>query len=680
MGALMTRKSKDSEKGLTMSPIFSDNMILQRGTSLTVWGLAVPGDKICVSFAGQVKTASAGKDSKWKLALDPLEVSAVPGTMSVHSAIQDQTMIFRNVLVGDVWLCSGQSNMQLSVAESMDSKTEITTANHPKIRLFTVPRNAQIRPKEFSDGAWSVCSPSSIGDFSAVGYFFGSEIHRMTGVPIGLINCSWNGTCAEAWTSGKSLMADPVFNRKFAEYEREIEDPAKAVQEYAARLDEWKARYDIRDESNDGLAKSWHRPATDDSKWKKMELPKSWQDSGHKFSGVLWFRRELMIPADWQGQDLELSLGAIDKSDITYFNGTRVGSMTMEESPDAWRTPRVYTVPGKTVKRGRNLIAVRVFSNIYEGGFIGSPDEMKLRPVSKAIVSEPISLNGNWKFAVEKKFGLVPPPPQQIWGEGNPNSPHILFDNMISPLLNYGIRGAIWYQGEANAGQAEEYRKLFPMMIQCWRKAWKLGDFPFYFVQLANFQSPKKYHIEHAWAELRNAQAMTLSLPQTGMAVAIDVGDPEDVHPKNKKIVGHRLSLHALANDYGFKNLIFSGPIYDNMEISAGKIRVYFRHTAAGLVAHGKEIHGFSLAGKDGKFVQALAEIETDGRSVVVSSPQVKNPVAVRYGWANSPDCNLYNSSNLPASPFRAMKKIKDADVSIKQKNGKKSCISQRNR
>jgi sialate O-acetylesterase len=302
------------------------------------------------------------------------------------------------------------------------------------------------------------------------------------------------------------------------------------------------------------------------------------------------------------------------------------------------------------VKPGRNVIAVRVYSNIFVGGFIGTPNQMQLVP-AKGKKEDSIPLSGKWKFEIEANFGLVPPPPPPPRGQGNANSPYMLFNNMIKPILPYGIRGAIWYQGESNADKAKQYRKLFPLMIQSWRNAWKQGNFPFYFVQLANFQARPSQPSESAWGELREAQTMTLSIPNTGMAVTIDIGEANDIHPRNKQDVGLRLALPALAKLHELKNIVYSGPIYKSMKIEKSRIRISFNHVGGGLVVHGKKLEGFSVAGKDRKFVWADANLE--GNTVVASSPQVTKPVAVRYAWAENPQCNLFNSSDLPASPFR---------------------------
>ncbi len=636
---------------MKLASVFSDNMVFQHDIKLPVWGWSEPGDTVTVEFAGKKKAAVAKKDGKWSVILNPMKISNEPGILTVSSKISKSSKLqIKNILVGEVWVCSGQSNMEWALMNSRNSAEEMAAANYPNIRLFTIPRTADINPKQDVNGSWCCCSPDTVQGFSAVAYFFGREIHRKTGVPVGLINTSWGGTIAEAWTSREAMASDPFFKKVLSEYEFELNNPDDAVKGIHAKQKEWADKFGNKDTKNEGESKGWHKPDANIAKWKEMELPTTWQGAGHVHSGIFWFRREVDVPANWAGKDLTLSIGPTDKSDVTYFNGVQVGSITMEQRPDAWSTPRIYTVPGKLVKTGRNVIAVRVYSNIYAGGFIGTPVQMQLVPVAGK-KETPIPLSGAWKYELEANFGLVPNPPPPPRGQGNANSPYMLFNNMIKPILSYGIRGAIWYQGESNADKAKQYRKLFPLMINSWRKAWKQGNFPFYFVQLANYNPTRHQPEESTWGELREAQTMTLSLPNTGMAVTIDIGEAKDIHPRNKQDVGLRLALPALTKLHGFKNLVYSGPLYKAMKIEKKHIRISFDHLGGGLVVHGKKLEGFSIAGKDKKFVWADARIE--GNTVVVSSQQVSKPAAVRYAWAENPTCNLFNSSDLPASPFR---------------------------
>ncbi|MFA6293176.1 MAG: sialate O-acetylesterase, partial [Victivallales bacterium] len=367
---------------MKLAAVFSDNMVIQHGMATPVWGWAEPGDRITVEFRGQKKTVVARKDGTWSVKLGKSPISCEPREIRVSSKIGNRQLTIGNVLVGEVWVCSGQSNMEWQVMNTRNAAQETAAANYPNMRLFTVPKVADINPKQDINGSWSCCSPETVGGFSAVAYFFGREIHRKTGVPVGLINTSWGGTIAETWTSREAMMADPFFRKVVGEYESEISNPDGVVKGIAAKQKEWLEKFDIKDTKNEGEAKGWHKPDADTANWREMDLPTTWQAAGHVYSGIFWFSREVDVPARWAGQDLTLAIGPTDKSDVTYFNGTRVGSITMEQRSDAWCTPRIYTVPGNLVKAGRNVITVRVFSNIYGGGLIGTPQQMRLIPVA----------------------------------------------------------------------------------------------------------------------------------------------------------------------------------------------------------------------------------------------------------------------------------------------------------
>ncbi|MCL5408500.1 MAG: sialate O-acetylesterase [Candidatus Omnitrophica bacterium] len=636
------------ESRFSIPCILSDNMVLQRGKKINIWGWAEPEDQIYVEFSRQQKNIKTDKKGKWSVFFEPELFSCLGKDMFIYSKKENKKIQIKNILIGDVWVCSGQSNMEWPLDSALNAEEEIENANYPNIRLFSVPLKAHLTPDGDVLGHWTCCSPETVGKFSAVGYFFGREIHRKTGIPIGLINSSWGGTIAEAWTSREVLISDKNFKKVVKEYEEELFNPdSKKI--FLEQQRKWGEKYDIKDLKNQGEIDGWHNIELDNSEWRNMSLPGNWQSVGHNYSGIFWFRKEIQIPGDWKGKALTLSLGPTDKSDITYFNGVKIGSINMEQRLDAWCTPRIYTVPGKLVNTGKNVISVRVFSNIYQGGFIGRPLQMKIFPVDNETSAIPLA--GIWKYRIEANFGLIPPPPAGPRGEGNANSPYILFDNMIKPLIKYRICGAIWYQGESNVDKAKQYRILFSLMIKSWRKAWKQGNFPFLYVQLANYMMPKGEPSDSAWAELREAQTLTLSVSNTGMAVAIDIGEAGDIHPRNKQDVGIRLSLPALDMTCDFKNLVYSGPIYKSMLIEKNKIRIKFDYTAGGLICHGKYLKGFSISGKNKKFVWAEAVVENN--EVVISSPKILKPVAVRYAWADNPECNLYNSSGLPASPFR---------------------------
>lgn len=627
---------------MKLASIFTNNMVLQQNLPLSIWGTAEKGAAIAVRFAGQEVKGKADETGRWEVRLQPLTASAEPRTLTAESG--GVTIAVSNVLVGEVWVCSGQSNMNWTLASTMNAEQEVAAAEFPNVRLFTVPSQAVMEPQtEMPNAAWHVCTPETAAPFSAVGYFFGRELHRRLGVPVGLINSSWGGTLAEAWTSREGLLSEPA-----------IRDIVDNLDQKLPSLDQERAKWELenreleertKDKENLGFAKGWADFPCPSGEWKEMQLPGLWQKRGHPYSGVFWFRKEVELPASWAGKDLVLSLGAADKSETSYFNNEKVGSLTMEDRPDAWSVQRVYTVPGRLVKAGRNVIAVRVHSNIYDGGLNGPAAVMHVTCPSVPD-AEPLPLTGTWQYAVEANYGFVQPPAQPL-GPGNPNTPCSLFNGMISPLIPFGVRGAIWYQGESNSSRPYQYRTLFPALIRDWRRLWNQPDFAFYFVQLANFQPAP---IEK-WPELREAQTLTLALPHTGMAVTIDIGEPEDVHPRNKQDVGLRLALNALHQTYGQKEVVPCGPLFKESKREGTQIRIAFNYTDGGLMVRGESLKGFAIAGEDQNFVEADARIEDD--TLVVFNPKVTAPVAVRYGWANSPVCNLYNGAGLPASPFR---------------------------
>ncbi|MDR3706795.1 MAG: sialate O-acetylesterase [Capsulimonadaceae bacterium] len=622
-------------------------MVLQQGTPVRVWGWAEPGEAITVAIAGQNAGARAGVDGRWNVRLDALDAGG-PYEMTVSGA-RDR-IVLNDVLAGEVWVCSGQSNMEMGVELVDNADAEIRDANQPLIRLFTVPKKIAMEPQEDVVGQWYPCTPENIrrgewAGFSAAAYFFGKELARNLKTPIGLVHSSWGGTVAEAWTSRDGLLGVEAL-RPFVE---RLDESAKQPSMYLQSLRDFEAKLFGDGDRNIGLEQGWPNPITDTSTWPKMQLPSTWQAAGLGFSGVLWFRKEVELPRNWAGQDLKLHIGACDKNDITYFNGERVGALSYMDQLDSWQAPREYDVPGRLVNGGVNTIAVRVSSYAYDGGMRGPEDQMFIEPAG--VHDNPsISLSGAWHYNVEKNIGFVDTStiPQPPYGEENPNSPTVLFNGMIAPLLNFAIRGAIWYQGESNSSRAEQYRTLFPSMIRDWRRNFAQGDFPFYFVQLANF-IPGGAEVD-CWAFLREAQLLTLNEPNTGMAVAADIGLPADVHPTNKQEVGRRLALNALAQAYGDKDLVYSGPIFRSAKVEGSAVRLFFDHVASGLRAHGS-LTGFVIAGDDGEFVAADACL--DGESVLVSSPAVRKPRSVRYAWADNPDCSLYNSAGLPASPFR---------------------------
>ena len=622
--------------------LFTDNLVLQRGVAVPVWGSAEPGGTVTVTLGERTATAVADAQGRWMAKLPALEAG---GPHELTIAGKD-TVTLKNVLVGDVWICSGQSNMEQGIGACANPKQEIADANHPRIRLFMVPHHVAGEPQTAVDASWKVCSPQTVAaggwaGFSGAAYYFGRHLHKELGVPIGLIQTCWGGTIAEAWTSAEALETMPAFKTAVEQFAQRVADLKKGKDTFEKLMDQWWRKSDPGSATDPG----WADPALDASAWKTMALPQHWEkvaDVGN-FDGLIWFRREIDVPPAWAGKDLRLELGPIDDRDTTFFNGQKVGAT------DAYNAARRYTVPGKLVKAGKSLIAVRVLDTGGGGGVYGQPAQLKLSLPGGA--ARPLALAGPWRYKISAPMAKLSPPPVRQLG-GNPNVVTVLYNGMIAPLLPYAIQGAIWYQGESNAGRAMQYRTLLPTLIRDWRGRFGVGDFPFVIVQLANFMAVQTTPVQDGWAALREAQLLTAQNdPKVGLAVITDIGDARDIHPKNKQDVGKRLALSALAIAHG-RTLVHSGPEFRAMTVEGGKARLTFAHVGGGLVAKGgPKLKGFAVAGEDKKFVWADAVI--DGECLVVSSPDVPKPAAVRYNWANNPIGNLFNKEGLPATPFR---------------------------
>ncbi len=627
---------------IRLPSIIGDNMVLQGGNRVSVWGWADPNEEVHVrvSWRDGDWTLTGDRNGMWRFAMTAPD-SAGPHQITLRG---ENTITLKNILVGDVWVCSGQSNMEWPVQSSNNAPQEIAAANYPNIRLFTVQKTIADTPQDDCVGQWVECNPQTVGGFSAVGYFFGRHLHGELNTPIGLINTSWGGTVAEAWTSAEALRRMPDFGARMEVLEQAKANPDAALKKYREALVRWQETVRSSETPGQGCI----QPGFDDSGWQQMALPTLWEQAAlTNFDGLVWFRKTVEVPPAWAGKDVVLELGPIDDMDTTWFNGVEVGA---EQESGRWQVARRYRVDGKLVKAGRNVIVVQVLDTGGGGGIYGQPTQMKISPAGGP-EDQAISLAGTWRYKVAYDLASMPPRPIAPAWMNNPNAPTVLYNGMIAPITSYPVRGAIWYQGESNADRAYQYRDLFPTMIRCWRNSWNQRDFPFLFVQLANYMATKPQPADSAWAELREAQSMTLQLPATGMATIIDIGEANDIHPRNKQDVGKRLALWALASCY-HKPIAYSGPLYKSMQIEGNRIVLHFDHTNGGLAAQGGEpLKGFAIAGTDRTFVWAKAEIE--GNTVVVSSDEVRTPVAVRYAWADNPVCNLYNGAGLPASPFR---------------------------
>ncbi|MDD4032778.1 MAG: sialate O-acetylesterase [Bacteroidales bacterium] len=608
----------------------SDNMVLQRDLPIHIRGWADAGESVTLSFNGQKVKGRADKKGEWKIVLDPMTFGG-PYEMKIKG--KNNEIFLKNILLGDVWICSGQSNMEFTLAGTKNGKEEIEQSQYPQIRLFNVTKGISHKPEsELPGGSWTECNPSTSGNFSAVGYFFGRELFRKTGIPIGLINSSWGGTDIEPWISGGTMINLPEYTEAMKTLNSE------EFGQKLAQRNQSEALFRKAMENDPGMTGKWYEPSPDLSGWKQTKtistierLEKTAMD------GIFWFCKEIELPEGFENQSAKLSLGPIDDNDITFINGQKIGST------DGYSIPRVYEIQPGILHAGKNKIIIQVTDASGNGGITGMPGQIFLETGGNRI---PLSNDWYYKVSVNsKEFNMI---------DIGPNAyPSLLYNAMIHPLTGTGIKGVIWYQGENNAAMAKRYRLLFTHFIQDWRQQWGLGDIPFIWAQLANFMAPSEQPDQSQWAELREAQSMALSLPNTAQAVLTDIGEANDIHPKNKQDVGLRMALGAIHLSYG-GNVVYSGPVYKSMKVEGNRIILTFDPAGSGLVAKDKYgyLKGFAIAGEDHRFVWAQARIE--GNQIIVHSDKVVNPISVRYAWANNPDeANLYNQEGFPASPFR---------------------------
>jgi len=617
-----------SNANVRMPLLFSDGMVLQRNKTIPVWGWADANEKVEVRFNKQIKTIKADKNGKWMVKLDA-EKAGGPFELNI---IGKNKIVIADVLVGEVWICSGQSNMEFQVYKTMNAKAEIEDSNYPMIRHFGVAQDLSGSPKEdLKAGKWAVCNKENVGDFTAVGYFFAKKIYAELKIPIGIINTSWGGTCVETWTSREAFENSEDFKDMIAEvpqvdldaifetYKKSVLDNLKNVQGFDVTM------------TNENQFKELN---FQDTNWPEIKVPSLWENQQiGNIDGVVWMRKTIVLSAEQAKKEAVLHLSKVDDEDVTYVNGIQVGTNNI------WESQRVYKIPAGVLKEGVNVIAVRIADYTGGGGIYGDPADLKID-----FKDSNIPLEGLWKFnVVQVKIAI------------SPNSyPSLLYNAMVNPLIPYAFQGVLWYQGEANVGRAKQYKIAFPLMISDWRTKWNQGNFPFYFVQLSTFDeyggNSKK---GSKWAELREAQTQTLRLTNTGMVVTTDIGNAKDIHPTNKQDVGKRLAAIALNNVYN-KKMVYSGPAFLSQEIKGNQIILTFDNLGSGLSSSDSNgiLKGFEIAGTDKVFHSAKAIIQNN--KVIVSSENVPNPVAVHYGWADDDtEINLFNKEKFPASPFR---------------------------
>lgn len=615
---------------VTLPNYITDNMIVQQNSVLTVNGQAAPGSRVKVS-AGWEKgsqTVTADKNGKFIVRLATPKAGG-PYTMTFED--KDGAVNIENVLSGELWLCSGQSNMEFPVqgwTTVMDNDHVVATAHHPDIRLLQVKKKTAFSPcedVEVNGGGWQICTSASMADFSAIAYFFAKELSDQLKVPVGVIDTTWGGTPAEAWTSAEALGSVAGFENELADLKAAGYDADRLNDIYHRRIDEWMS---LAKSGNADFDKGTIQSGAD---WNSIAVPGYWEHSVlPSFDGIVWLQRSIDVPAELAGKPLELNFRAIDDEDVTFFNGRQVGQGS------GYDTPRSYAVPGELVRAGKNVITVKVSDFGGEGGIAPGVTEAVVGGVK-------IPLSGNWQYLVQTDFSKLPPKPVAPAGSSYPS---VLYNAMLSPLKNMPVKGVLWYQGCANVGRDEQYVPLFKTLINDWRKLWG-EETPFYFVQLAGFLQPKAVQPDSEWAALRNAQSKALELDNTAMAVAIDLGNPADIHPKNKQDVAHRLALIALNRDYG-KDCVYAAPRCISAERSGNALVLKFDSPVQ---ATSNAITGFIIAGKDGAFTTATPVV-VDDCTLRLSAPSVSKPELVRYNWADYPGGNLYGSTGLPVAPF----------------------------
>ena len=637
------------QRVLKLNTLFTNHMVLQQKENVAFWGTYIPNEKVTVSGSwGKESTSITDQNGNWKLNLPTPEAG---GPFEVNIVTKDSTLLLNDVLIGEVWLASGQSNMQMSLKgwppsdPIKNSKEEIANANYPAVRMFNVARNYNLKAIDTVGGKWDICSPQSVEDFSATAYFFARRLYKELNVPIGIIHSSWGGTVAEAWTSKKSLSELGDFDESIAA----LEDPRKwkSTKDWYSQLDALHIP-----QTNEGWASlnfndlEIAQPEFNYESWKKIELPNRYDTyNDWEFDGVVWLRRNIEI--EDVTADYVLSIGTIDDMDTVYFNGEEVGGLV---GYGHHVTERVYTISKELLKKGKNSIAIRAIDTGGPGTITGTLALTNENDIT-------ISLNGMWSYQPMAemydgrfytydldKIDLSQRPEIMVMG---PNLPSVLYNAMIKPLVPYSIKGAIWYQGESNVGRAEQYTRLFPKMINDWRSQWK-EDFPFYFVQIApyNYGTPTN---EEGSMDLRDAQRKSLKAKNTGMVVTMDIGNFMNIHPANKQDVGSRLAGLALVNDYNNK-IIASSPLYKTHTISGNKVIIEFDHVGSGLTAIDSKLEGFEIAGADKKYVPATAIIINN--TIELSAATVQKPVCARYAWSDNGIATLFNKEGLPASSF----------------------------
>ena len=624
-----------SNSQIRLPQIIRDSMVLQRDQQVHIWGWASPGEEVAIDLNGHRQKTITSPQGTWNLKLPAMQYG---GPYRMRISGENQTIHLKEILVGDVWFCSGQSNMvhQMNIHD-VTYAADIADANYPEIRQFLIPTLADLNgPKsDLAVGSWKAAISEDVRPFSAVAYFFARKIYEKYHIPIGLINASVGGTPIEAWTSEDGLREFPdllstISKNKDTTY---VNDLNRVARDSRASL----AQQQPEDRGLTG-PKPWYDPEFDPKGWRNINIPGYWEDQGIRdLDGVVWYRRAFDLPESMAGKKAKIYLGRIVDADVLYINGTEVGHKTYQYPQ------RRYEVPANVIKAGKNIFVIKVTNYQGKGGFV--PD----KPYCLFEGNDTIDLKGYWSYKVGAVFEPHLPLPSGINAQYQPAA---LYNGMVAPVTNYPIKGILWYQGESNVSKPEEYADLLPALIRDWRDKFDNTNTPFIYAQLPNFMEVSYLPVESDWATFRASQSKALKLSNTAMTVNIDLGEWNDIHPENKKDVGERMAIAAQKIAYG-ENLVHSGPIYQNHQIEGNKIVISFSHTGSGLIADdGEQLSEFAISGDDKKFVRAKAVIKDN--EVIVWNEKISAPKYVRYAWADNPfNPNLYNREGLPASPFR---------------------------
>ena len=635
LGLLLLGAVPAAHAQVRLPHLVSSGMVLQREQPVRVWGWAKPGENVTLTFQQKTYRATTSPDGQWRVTLPALKAGG-PYTLDIKASNE---LNLKDILVGDVWFCAGQSNMELPMRRVRDKyPQEVAQATNSRIRQFDVPMRYDFRgPKaDVTGGSWVAATPETVLSFTAVGYFFAKEINAKYQVPVGLIKVAVGGSPAEAWLSADALKQFPKYEEQSAPY-KDSALVAGTKQRESAAVSAWYKQLHQADQGEAPGQPKWYAPGYDASSWATMQVPGEWADQTPlgPVNGVLWFRKEIEVPATMVGQPARLELGTLVDADSTYINGQLVGT-TGYRYP-----PRKYDFGPGILKPGKNVVTVRLISNGGRGGFTLD------KKYQLTAGGQTLDLRGPWQY---KLGSTMPPSPGTTTFQYQPGG---LYNGLVAPVLPYAIKGVLWYQGESNVGRPADYYALTSTLVADWRTHFAQPNLPFLYVQLANINAAEKEPGESNQALVRDAQRRLLALPHTGMAVITDAGEWNDIHPLDKQTVGHRLALAAERVAYGDKKVVAEGPLYQSLKADGNKLTVSFAEVGGGLVAKDSgSLAGFTVAGADHKFYPATARIE--GTKVVVSSPAVPAPVAVRYAWADNPkNANLYNKEGLPASTFR---------------------------